>query len=331
MRPLSTAFDSEEKKPDPSASGGGSLVERAEMRPSGFETPMLRSRHLNATGWAMGRPFDVPEPVELDEQEGKSFSSLVALMQRLLAPDGCPWDREQTFETLRKYVLEEACEVIDAIDSGDRQHLCEELGDLALQVTFLSELARAERAFGPDDVVRGVVDKLVRRHPHVFEEENSLSPEEVERNWSRIKAEEKKRRPLLDDIPRSLPALVGARRISERVASVGFDWEDGRGSRAKVDEELAELDEAVRSSDKHAMEHELGDVMLAIVNYARHLGIEPEVALRKTTERFRDRFSYVEAEVQKAHGDWPRQDGKPTTGIPLAELDGFWREAKKRK
>src|SRR5690349_6324324 len=138
----------------------------------------------------MGRPFPIPEAVPLAEQRGQNYTALVALMQRLLATDGCPWDREQSMPSLRKYVLEEACEVIDAIDSGDREQIREELGDLALQVVFLSELARTEGSFGPDDVMRGIVEKLVRRHPHVFGDTSVSSSEEVLVNWERTKAEE---------------------------------------------------------------------------------------------------------------------------------------------
>lgn len=275
------------------------------------------------------RGFDIADAPSLSEQRGQTLPELVRLMQRLLAPDGCPWDREQTMESLCQYVLEEACEVIDAVRSGDRKHLAEELGDLLLQVIFLSELGRKEGSFGPDDVVLGIVSKLVHRHPHVFGELGPQSFSEVEANWERIKAKEKAMRPLLDNIPRSLPALEGARRLSERAASVGFDWPDQTGSRAKVAEELGELDEAAESGDRKAIEHELGDTLFALCNYARHLGIHPERALQTTSARFRARFEHVEREVRRVHGDWPRDDGKATSGISLEELDGYWNEAKK--
>lgn len=277
----------------------------------------------------MARPFDIPERIELAEQEGVTYPRLIELMRRLLAPDGCPWDREQSIETLRPYVLEEACEVMDAIDSGDRQHLKEELGDLAFQVVYLSELAQREGAFGPDDVIRGIIEKLVRRHPHVFERSDLETPAEVERQWDAIKALEKHNRPLLDNIPRSLPALEGARRMSERVASVGFDWTDHHGSRDKVVEELRELDEAVSAEDMDEVEHELGDTLFALVNYARHLGVDPERALAKTTERVRLRFNHVELRVKEKHGDWPRRKTKATVGIPLDEMEDYWSEAKR--
>lgn len=279
----------------------------------------------------MGRPFPIPAQVPLAEQRGATFSDLVALMERLLAPDGCPWDREQTPETLRQYVLEEACEVIDAIDTGRPESLREELGDLALEVVFLTELMKRRGEFGHDDVFREVIEKLVRRHPHVFGESVADTSADVEERWEAIKAEEKKKRPLLDNIPRSLPALLGATRVSDRVATVGFDWEDSKGSRAKVDEEIRELDEAAHHGDRAAMEHELGDVLFALVNYARHLGLDAEQALKKTSERFRSRFHHVEDRVREVHGDWPREKGRPGKGISLSELDGYWDEAKRKE
>src|SRR5690554_3795000 len=277
----------------------------------------------------MGDPFDIPDALPLDAQGGQTFPALVALMRRLLAPDGCPWDREQDFASLRQYVLEEACEVIDAIDEDDRAALREELGDLALQVVFLSELARREGTFGLDDVIREVVEKLVRRHPHIFGDGTADDSVEVLRSWEAIKAREKRARPLLDNIPRSLPALLGAQKMSDRVARVGFDWPDVAGSRGKVSEELEELDEAVAAGDRAAIEHELGDLFFALVNFARHHGLDAEQALRKSNDRFRRRFDHVERKVRVAHGDWPRREGKPTTGVPLEELEGYWQDAKR--
>ena len=279
----------------------------------------------------MGKPFDVPEPRPLAEQRGETYPSLVAIMQRLLAEDGCPWDREQDMKSLRRYVLEEACEVMDAIDGGNREELKAELGDLALQVVFLGELARREGAFGPDDVVRAIVEKLVRRHPHVFGEVSVSGSEEVLANWERIKAEEYQDRGVLAGLPRSLPALYRAQRMSDKVSRVGFDWPDGRGSRDKVGEELRELDEAISGGASERVEAELGDVLFALVNLARHHGIDAELALRRTTDRFAARFAHVEARVKERHGGWPRgADGKPTSGLPLEVLDGYWNEAKSR-
>jgi tetrapyrrole methylase family protein/MazG family protein/ATP diphosphatase len=262
----------------------------------------------------------------LPEQKGEAYVRLVEIMQRLLAPDGCPWDREQDPKSLRRYVLEEACEVIDAIDSGDRASLREELGDLLLQVVFLGELMRKEGAFGPDDVVRAIADKLVRRHPHVFADVEVSGSGEVLQNWERIKAAEKKERPLLESVPRSLPALTRAQRIGEKVERVGFDWPDARGSRAKVTEELGELDRAMGDGDSARVEDEMGDVLFALVNLARHAQIDAEGALRRTIEKFQRRFAHVEGRVKELHGGWPTG---ATEKLPLAELDRYWEEAKK--
>jgi tetrapyrrole methylase family protein/MazG family protein/ATP diphosphatase len=276
------------------------------------------------------RAFDIPAPTPLDEQRGQTFSRLVELMQRLLAPDGCPWDREQTPESLRRYVLEEACEVIDAIDERDDALLEEELGDLLLQVVFLAELGRTRRAFGPDDVVRGICEKLVRRHPHVFGDADVSSAADVARQWETIKAQEKSGpRPLLAAVPRSLPPLERARRLSERVSRVGFDWPNANGSRDKVQEELGELDRAIASGDTRQIQSELGDLLFSLVNLARAHGVDPNAALHGTSDRFCQRFAHVEERVRSSVGDWPRDaEGKPTRGIALETLDSYWNEAK---
>jgi tetrapyrrole methylase family protein/MazG family protein/ATP diphosphatase len=279
----------------------------------------------------MPRPLDPVAVPPLAEQKGETFPRLVEVMQRLLAPDGCPWDREQSFATLRRYVLEEACEVIDAIDAGDRGALREELGDLLLQVVFQAELARAEGAFGPDDVVGAICEKLERRHPHVFGALAVRDADHVLRNWERIKSGEKDGRGLLDGIPRSLPALVRAQRVGEKVQRVGFDWPDAWGSRAKVTEELGELDRAIACAERAALEEELGDVLFALVNLARHVGVDAEGALRATTDKFIRRFGHVEQRVRERHGGF----GAPTAAdeassapLPLEVLDGYWDEAK---
>lgn len=272
-------------------------------------------------------PRDVPP---LPRQDGATLPRLVGIMRRLLAADGCPWDREQSYATLRKYVLEEACEVIDAIDSGDRGALREELGDLLLQVIFQAELGRREQAFAIDDVIAGIVDKLVLRHPHVFGDTAVSGSGEVLRNWEKLKAQQKQGRGILAGVPRSLPALTKAQRIGEKVARVGFDWADEKGSRAKVREELGELDEAIGSGDAAAIEDELGDVLFALVNLARHVNVDAEGALRRTIDKFTRRFAHVEKRVADAHGGW----GSPGDGekhLPLEVLDGYWEEAKERE
>jgi tetrapyrrole methylase family protein/MazG family protein/ATP diphosphatase len=284
-------------------------------------------------------PEDAPqEPARFDEraprpvpppaaQDGSTLTRLVGVMRRLLASDGCPWDREQSFETLRKYVLEEACEVIDAIDSGSRTALREELGDLLLQVVFQAELGRREGAFAIDDVVAGIVDKLVVRHPHVFGDVTAKDSDEVLRNWEKLKAREKGERGLLDGVPRSMPALTRAQRIGEKVARVGFDWEDAAGSRAKVREELAELDEAMEMADERAVEEEMGDLLFALVNLSRHLRVDAEGALRRTIDKFTTRFAHVERRVREEHGGWAAAGGGDEH-LPLEVLDRYWEEAK---
>jgi MazG family protein len=278
----------------------------------------------------MSRAFPLPDRLRVDDQKGQTFPSLVALMQRLLAPDGCPWDREQTIESLRRYVLEEACEVIDAVETAQADPLREELGDLLLQVVFLSELSRSRYGFGPDDVVRGICEKLVRRHPHVFGDTTLHSAEEVALQWEAIKATEKTATGgLLSKVQRSLPALERAQRLSDRVARVGFDWPDSVASRAKVEEELAELDQARADGDESEVEAELGDLLFAVVNLARKHGVDAAAALQKTNERFCQRFAHVERRVVERDGGWPLDaDGKPTRGLSLATLDGYWDEAK---
>lgn len=267
---------------------------------------------------------NAPRPIAaVSDQDGTGTRHLVGVMRRLLEPDGCPWDREQTFETLRKYVLEEACEVIDAIDSGDRKALKEELGDLLLQVVFQAELARREGAFAIDDVSEAIVEKLVRRHPHVFGDVQVSGSSEVLTNWEKLKAKEKADRGILSGVPRSLPALTRAQRIGEKVQRVGFDWEDHEGSKQKVHEELRELEVAIAAKDTDAMEEEMGDALFALVNLSRHLEVDAEGALRRTIDKFTKRFAHVEARVKEKHGGW---DGK----LPLAELDVYWEEAKSR-
>lgn len=267
-----------------------------------------------------------------ESRDGSSLPTLVAVMQRLLGEGGCPWDREQTHATLRKYVLEEACEVMDAIDelepaaaptAASAAHLCEELGDLLLQIVFHAELAKREGAFAIDDVVAGIVDKMTRRHPHVFADATVADSKEVLQNWEIIKAKERKDRGILEGLPRSLPALVRALRIGEKVSRVGFDWPSVDGSRAKVTEEIGELDEALASKDADRIEAELGDVLFALVNLARHVGVDPEAALRRTSDEFTARFGHVETRVRENHG------GFSQGALPLETLDEYWDEAKR--
>jgi nucleoside triphosphate diphosphatase len=274
---------------------------------------------------------DTPRPVPpISRQDGSTLVRLVGLMRRLLAPDGCPWDKEQTLETLRKYVLEEACEVIDAIDSCNREALREELGDLLLQVVFQAELARNEESFGIDDVVASIVDKLVRRHPHVFGQLEARDAAEVLNNWEKLKAQEKGERGILAGVPRSMPALTRAQRIGEKVSRVGFDWEDARGSKGKVAEEIGELERAIEQGNPKAIEEEMGDVLFALVNLSRHLAVDAEGALRRTIDKFSTRFAHVERRVREEHGGWG-DAGRDQKQLPLEVLDRYWEEAKRER
>jgi MazG family protein len=268
----------------------------------------------------------------LADQHGASLPQLSMLMQRLLAADGCPWDREQTLSTLKKYLRDEASEVMDAIDEGDAAHHCEELGDLLLQVVFQTELQRKSSQFGLDDVVEGIVEKLVRRHPHVFASVEVADADEVLTNWEAIKIEERKlrgepARRVLDGVPRNLPALARAQKIGVKVAKVGFDWPSIDGSLAKVDEECTELREAVAAGDQRAIKDELGDALFALVNLARHLGVDAEEALKGTCDKFQRRFAYVEDAALTRGGFGP--DSAGTAGREdLDVLDRDWNAAK---
>lgn len=254
------------------------------------------------------------------DQDGRTLPRLVGIMQRLLAPGGCPWDREQTLQSLRSYVIEEAHEVVDAIDRGSAGDLREELGDLLLQIVFQSELARGSGWFGPDDVVAGICDKLIRRHPHVFGDVEVSGAAEVVSNWEEIKAGEKRDRGALDGVPVALPALLRAVRVGEKAARLGFDWPDGRGAREKIGEELAEFDRALESGDRAAAEHELGDLLFAVANMARKYGFDPESALRATLGRFTGRVQAVEAAAARS--------GKAIADHSPQELDELWQQAK---
>jgi MazG family protein len=258
-------------------------------------------------------------------QRGANFGELVAIMQRLLGPGGCPWDREQTLETLKGFLLEESYEVIEAIDSGDAKDHCEELGDLLMQVIFQAELQAEKDLFGIEDVIAAIVDKLVRRHPHVFADAKVKDSEEVLANWKAIKAKEHadkgKPRRQLDGVPAAMPALLRAQRLGEKAAEVGFDWPDAKSVRDKIAEELAEIDEAVAQGDQAAIEHEVGDLLLAVSRYAKKLGVEPEEALRAANRRFETRFAAVEDRV--------RASGRELKGLTLAELDRIWDEVKR--
>ena len=243
---------------------------------------------------------------------------LERIMSRLRAPDGCPWDREQSLETLRHYLLEETYEVLDTMSADDPALHCEELGDLLLQIAFQAQIRREEGAFALADVVDSICDKMERRHPHVFGDESADDAAAVTKRWEEIKASEGKGR--LSDISRSLPALMVAEKVGEKAAKVGFDWQDVEGPLAKIEEELEELRQTIRTGDREAAAEELGDLLFASVNVARHLNIRPELALRGTIDRFIARFSAIETALF--------EQGRLMSDATPTELNTLWEEAK---
>jgi nucleoside triphosphate diphosphatase len=251
------------------------------------------------------------------------FEALVALMSRLRGPDGCPWDREQTLETLKTYLVEETYEVVDALDTGDRDAHLEELGDLLFQVVFQAEIRRETGDFDIEDVLGGIHDKLVRRHPHVFGDAKASTPAEVLDQWERLKAREKEgttRPSLLDHVPARLPALLRALRLTEKAARVGFDWTAEQDLFLKLDEEWAELRAASASGDPRSLAEELGDVLFVLANLARRHGLDPEDALRGSNRKFERRFRHIEATLSR--------QGRRLEDATLAEMDALWEEAK---
>ncbi|HSB19708.1 MAG TPA: nucleoside triphosphate pyrophosphohydrolase [Anaeromyxobacteraceae bacterium] len=259
------------------------------------------------------------------DRSADAVEKLLAIMARLRGPDGCPWDREQTLKTLRPYVLEETYEVLEAMESGDSREHCEELGDLLLQIVFQARIAEEEGRFDFADVAEAISAKLVRRHPHVFGDARVKDAEGVMRQWVALKREEKAARgggkSVLEGVPREMPALARAERLTEKASRIGFDWPDPAGARAKVDEELRELDEAIRGGERERVEDELGDVLFAVANLARKLQLPPEEALRNSVKRFIARFEHVERELERR--------GVPHGTATLEEMDRLWEEAKR--
>lgn len=254
---------------------------------------------------------------------GRSFTRLVEIMARLRAPGGCPWDREQDHASIKPYLIEEAYEVAEAIDDGDFDELCKELGDLLLQVVFHAQMADEAGRFSIDDVVAGINEKMVRRHPHVFADATAEDADTVLRNWARIKAEERKGSrddSTLAGVPRGLPALLRAHRLGEKAAHVGFDWRDRDGVLAKVEEELSELREALADGDTGAIEAELGDVLLALSSLGRHTGVHSEEALQRASDRFGERFRKLEALLAAA--------GRDIHATSPEELNTLWEQVK---
>jgi MazG family protein len=260
------------------------------------------------------------------------FERLLATMARLRDPGGCPWDREQTLETLRPYLIEETYEVIDAIDRKDWSHLPEELGDLQLQIVFQAQIAAEDKLFTIDDVLTRINDKLIRRHPHVFGDESARTAGDVVHRWEQIKAEEKlakdgagndataANRSILDGIPRAQPALLEAAEIGKKAAKAGFDWPEFAALVDKLHEEIGELLEARESGRQDHVEEEIGDLLFMLVNIARHSAVHPELALRRANAKFRERFRYIEEQLE--------QRGKPLAAAGLDEMEELWQQAK---
>ncbi len=257
---------------------------------------------------------------------GEKFQQLVGIMARLRAPGGCPWDREQTFDSIKPYTLEETYEVLDAIDRHDWGELREELGDFLLQAVFYAQMAEEQKLFGIGDALDAINQKLIRRHPHVFGEESAESAGDVTRIWGEVKAAERKEKGkeehgLLGSVPRALPALVEAQQIASRAAGVGFDWENAEQVIEKLHEELAELDEARRGASRSELENEIGDLLFVLVNLARFVKVDPEQALRRTNAKFRERFAYIERKLAE-RGKTPRESS-------IQEMEELWQEAKR--
>jgi MazG family protein len=263
------------------------------------------------------------EPAQPDGA-GARFAAFVALIERLRGPQGCPWDREQTHGSLKPMLLEEAYEVVEAIDAGDHE-LAGELGDLLLQVVFHAQVAAERGAFTIEDVIARVSEKMVRRHPHVFGDDAAATPGEVLRNWEALKAAERRAAPadsMLESVSRSLPAVMEAFQITTKASRVGFDWPDGAAVLAKLDEEAAELKQAAsrQPPDRAALAAELGDLLFTAVNVARLLDVDPESALKAANRKFRRRFAHVEAGL--------RERGRSPAQSDLAEMEALWQDAK---
>ncbi len=268
---------------------------------------------------------------------GQWFEKLVAVQARLRAPGGCPWDREQTHQSLRTYLIEEAYEVLEALESGNDAKFAEEMGDLLLQIVFHSQIAREEGRFTVAEVIREIHDKMVRRHPHVFGKTRAKDSAEVLRNWEQIKAEERRSSDkkgdsktgdgvteevsLLDGVSRALPATMEGFQLTRKASRIGFDWEEAGGVFEKMREETEELKKALREQDHLKMEEELGDLLFAAVNLSRFLKIDPEIALKKANAKFSRRFRAMERMARK--------DGREFKDLRREEMEALWDAAKK--
>ena len=261
-----------------------------------------------------------------EQRNGTVFDRLVEIMARLRSPNGCPWDRAQDSTSLKPYLLEEAYEVLEAIEEGVAAKVKEELGDLLFQVIFHAQLAHEQGEFDIYDVVEGTIAKMTRRHPHVFGNAAASTPKEALQNWEEIKRQEKavdQGTSVLDGVPRQLPSLLRAQRLQDKAARVGFDWERVEQVWEKLAEELRELQASAAGPDRAKVEEELGDVLFSVVNLARFFDVNPDEALHKTTTKFIQRFQYIERQLTR-QGKTPKQ-------ATLAEMDALWEEAKRRE
>jgi tetrapyrrole methylase family protein / MazG family protein len=258
--------------------------------------------------------------------EGSLFDRLVEIMAMLRSPAGCPWDRAQDSTSLKPYLLEEAYEVLEAIEEGTPDKLKDELGDLLFQVIFHAQLARERGDFDIYDILAGTIAKMTRRHPHVFGSAAASTPKEALQNWEEIKRQEKtatQATSVLDGVPRQLPSLLRAQRLQDKASRVGFDWQQIEQVWEKLSEELQELRASIAREERAKIEEEVGDVLFSLVNLARFLEINPDEALHKTTAKFIQRFQFIERELSR-QGKTPKQ-------ATLAEMDALWQQAKQRE
>lgn len=253
------------------------------------------------------------------------FDRLCDIVKRLRAPDGCPWDKAQTLYSLKNAIMEEASELVDALDNKDIENIKEELGDVLLHVVFHSETASEEGLFNIEDVAKGINEKLIRRHPHVFKDEHYETAEQVKERWDKIKEEENKNKKelesVLDKVPRNLPSLMQAEKLQKRASKYGFDWENPEQVFEKLQEELNELHEAYKENDKEHISEELGDVIFVLSRLASHLDIDADESLRKVNDKFRRRFGYIEKSLKK--------ENKSLESANINEMEDKWQEAKK--
>ncbi len=258
--------------------------------------------------------------------ERSPLENLVALMERLRGPGGCPWDREQTLKSLVPFIIEEAYEVVSAIDSGSMTSIQDELGDLLFQIIFACQIANEQGQFDISGVMDGTVEKMIRRHPHVFGDKSASTSEEVLKHWAEIKKAEKKgskKEQYLSEVPEAMPALLRAHKISQKAAKAGFDWKDVDGVLDKLDEEKEEFKKALNDKDAAGVEEELGDMLFTLVNIGRFVEVNPEDALRKTIGKFIHRFHYVEKIITQKGGD--------LSSTPMEEMERLWEESKSEK